>query len=380
VPAPVSFRRVIAEVIVALAGTGLVVLAIVTSQDWLDRHLHPSFFIMRRWYVWLESVARITMTVVGVVLALIVRPRLGRLTARRPGTVVAGLSAAVLAVVAAHFILAWTRPSNKWLLADIEPLRQPDARFGWAVVPNRTGHKNVGGRSIDFAFDANGYRVRSVNEPVDPAQPTILFTGESVMAGEGLNWDETIPAQVGALLRLQTANLAVHGYATDQSYMKLEAEWPRFARPVAIVTLFMTALFGRNLDDDRPHLDPGLLRQPAVEHGRLESLAKLIVPFRRDATVERGVTTTREVLRATIALAKSRSAAVVIIVPQFDREDIAERALRRRVLDDAGLPYVFVEFPSDWRLPGDLHPNPQTARKIAVAIADRLRGELAPER
>ncbi|HEU4433119.1 MAG TPA: hypothetical protein VFR51_06955 [Pyrinomonadaceae bacterium] len=60
----------------------------------------------------------------------------------------------------------------------------------------------------------------------------------------------------------------------------------------------------------------------------------------------------------------------------LNREDRAERTLRRRVLDNAGLPYVFVEFDGDWRLPGDLHPNAATARKISVAIADELRGAL----
>jgi hypothetical protein len=212
---------------------------------------------------------------------------------------------------------------------------------------------------------------------VDPARPTILFTGESVMAGEGLHWEETIPAQVGGLLGLQSANLAVHGYATDQSYLRLEADLPRFRRPMAVVSLFMTALFGRNMDDDRPHLAlasaGGLIWKPGVEHGRLESLATLIVPYRRDATVERGVALTRDVLRATAALARTRGAVPLIIVPQFNREDSAERRLRRRVLDDAGLPYVFVEFEADWRLPGDLHPNAPTARTIAVAIADQLR-------
>ena len=84
------------------------------------------------------------------------------------------------------------------------------------------------------------------------------------MVGEGLNWDETIPAQVGALMDVQSANLAVHGYATDQSYLRVESELPRFRRPVALVTLFMTALLGRNLDDNRPHLGPGLVWLPAV--------------------------------------------------------------------------------------------------------------------
>ena len=368
-----SVRRVIAEAAVVLTGAGLIVLAIGANQAWLDRHILPSFFLMRRWYVFLESSVRIAMTAAGLCLVLGLRRRAGRFAARRPGGVLAALLALVLAIGAGEMVLAWRHPSTEWLLADLEPLRRPDPRLGWTFVPRRTGRKTVGGRAIAFAFDADGHRVRDLDEPVDPARPTILFTGESVMVGEGLSWDETIPAQVGAMLGVQSANLAVHGYATDQAYMRLEAELPRFQRPIAVVSLFMTALFGRNLDDDRPYLGPELTWRPAVEHSRLFSLAKLIVPFRRDVTVERGVTITREVLRATSALAMARGATALIVVPQFNREDEAERMLRRRILDQAGLPYVFVEFDDDWRLPGDVHPNARTAHRIAVAIADRLR-------
>jgi len=103
------------------------------------------------------------------------------------------------------------------------------------------------------------------------------------------------------------------------------------------------------------------------------SLATLIVPYRRETTIERGIEVTREVLRATAALATARGATPLVVVPQFNREDDVERTLRRRILDDAGLSYVFVEFDHGWRIPGDLHPNAPTARRIAIAIADRLR-------
>ena len=80
----------------------------------------------------------------------------------------------------------------------------------------------------------------------------------------------------------------------------------------------------------------------------------------------------RDVFRATIDLAQTRGAHPLIIVPQFGVEDPAERALRLRILDEAGLPYVWIEIAEDWRLSRSLHPNAGAARAIATAIASRL--------
>jgi hypothetical protein len=193
------------------------------------------------------------------------------------------------------------------------------------------------------------------------------------MFGEGLTWEESVPAQVESMLAVQSANLAVHGFASDQVYLRLEQELPRFRRPVAVVSLFMAALFGRNLDSERPHLGPGLVWLPPVQRWRLESLARLIVPYHGEAVVERGITVTREVLRATVALARARGATPLILVPQFGREEPVEAALRRRILDDAGVPYLRVEIDAAWRLAWNRHPNPRAARAIAAAISRRLR-------
>jgi hypothetical protein len=47
--------------------------------------------------------------------------------------------------------------------------------------------------------------------------------------------------------------------------------------------------------------------------------------------------------------------------------------LRRRILDDARLPYVRVTLDPSWHLPGDLHPDSRGAQAIAIAVAGRLR-------
>ena len=66
-----------------------------------------------------------------------------------------------------------------------------------------------------------GSRVRRADLPVDPDRPTIVFTGESVMAGYGLTWQESVPAQVEDILGTQCANVSVNGFATDQAYLRL---------------------------------------------------------------------------------------------------------------------------------------------------------------
>jgi hypothetical protein len=373
------------EIAAAVLGVTLIGCALAATERWCDRHFLPSFFLPRRGYVLILIVVRVAMAALGVWLAFVARPRVGRLVARTPARAVHIAIAGVLAIGASEAVLRSMRlRPAEWLMADEEPRRQPDAQLGWTFVPARAGHADVGGRAIEYAFDSAGYRVRRVDEPVDPDRPTILCIGESVMFGEGLTWEESVPAQLGGMMGIQSANLAVHGYSTDQEYLRLQAELPHFRRPVAVVSLFMTALFGRNLDDDRPHLGPGLRWLPPQSHARLASLAKLLVPYRRSETVERGVAMTREVLRAIADRSRERGATPLIVVPQLGREEAGERIVRRRVLDEAQLPYVLVEIDDAWRLPWDRHPNARAAHVIAAAITARLhsaadaRGQTAP--
>jgi hypothetical protein len=69
----------------------------------------------------------------------------------------------------------------------------------------------------------------------------------------------------------------------------------------------------------------------------------------------------------------ARGAAAVIVVPQFGAEEPRERVLRRRIRDEAHLPYVFVQLDPAHRIEGDGHPDAYAARTIAIAIANALR-------
>src|SRR5712671_534126 len=166
--------------------------AIAANQSWLDRHFLPSFLIPRHWYVLIESIARVVVGATGVLLA-VNRSRLARLMTQMPGTVLGVFVAAVLAIAASELTLRSIRlPSTEWLVAEEEPRRQADPRLGWVLAPARTGRSRSGGRTIEYAIDPVGCRVRRIDDPVDPRRPTVVFAGESVMFGEGLTWDESI--------------------------------------------------------------------------------------------------------------------------------------------------------------------------------------------
>lgn len=367
------------EAAVGALGATLLLCAIICRQGWLDAHFLPAFFLSRSGYVLLEDLGRVVVAAVGVTLAIFARRRLANFFAYSPARAFAMSMAVVLAFGASELVLRQVHlRASAEEPPNIEPHRRYDPRLGWAFVRSHTGRHMIGGRIVEYTFDAAGYRVRSDDQPVDPQRPTIVFAGESMMVGEGLTWEETIPAQVGSILGIQSANIAVSGFATDQTYLRLQAELPRFAHPIAVVSLFTPDLFDRNLDDDRPHLGPGLVWLPPVPRWRLLTIAKFLVPFRSTETIDRGTTVTREALRATIASAHARGAEALIVVPQFVPEEPIERHIRERILDQDGIQYLWVELDPHWRIPGDDHPDARSAHKIAVAVADRLHEQEKP--
>ena len=176
-PGPAERRaaRVTIEIAFASIGATLALGAILANQPWLDRHFLPSWFVPHRWYVAIESSVRVLIAAAGVSLAVIARARLARVVASAPGRIMASACAAVLALGAGELVLRSVHlRAAEWLAPSEEPRRRLDPRLGWTFVPARTGQNVVGGRRIDYSFDATGYRVRRPGEPVDPSLPTLV--------------------------------------------------------------------------------------------------------------------------------------------------------------------------------------------------------------
>ena len=372
--------RQVTEALVTLVGIALIALAAIANHSWFLRHFLPTFFAPFEIYEIGVQLGRVALAGSGILLVVSLRPRLGRTAARRsPRQLASALARVLLAAVLALGMSEWALRHTVFGLAaeetppQVEPKRQRDPWLGWTHAPGRTGRELSGTRVIEYSMDANGYRVRSANDKIDFHRPSILFAGESIMVGHGLTWDESVPGQVQKLLGIQTANLAVEGFATDQAYLRLAAELPRFRRPVAVVALFTPSLFDRNLDTDRPHLEPGFVWKSGRHRSSLVELVRWLLPFHTESAIKRSAVVTQEVLRATVDLAQARRAACVILVPQFIPENIAEREVRQRILDEAGLPYERVELGSEWHLAWDRHPDARGAHAMAVAIVNRLR-------
>src|SRR2546430_9241497 len=94
--------RIVVESVTALLGLALLACALGANQRWLDRHFLPVYNVSRHTYVLVESLARVMTAAIGAALALVVRPRLGRLVAHvPPGTLFVDTARVALAVALA---------------------------------------------------------------------------------------------------------------------------------------------------------------------------------------------------------------------------------------------------------------------------------------
>jgi hypothetical protein len=369
-----------ANLTITCIGLVLILLAAAADRNWADRHFLPTFAWSQSSQQELVMGARVLLALLGLAFLVLIRPRAARVASAGHGRrlllgVLFGALAVAAAVGATEAVLQ-TRPwhASQDRLASRDPMRRRDDLLGWTSNPNHHYEPIIDGRRIDYATDRFGYRVRRSGDQTDPGRPSIIFAGESFLFGYGLQWSESIPAQVQAMTGIQAVNMAVNGFAGDQTYLRLRQELPRFTRPVAVVIPFLPVVFHRNLEVDRPHLDAGLRWHPGQPPSfRLAELARRALRYCSSESIDAGAEMTQAVLRATIASARARGAVPIILVPQFRSEEPAETALRRRVLDAAHLPYLMVLLDDGWRLGQDRHPNAQGASARAVALARVLR-------
>jgi hypothetical protein len=373
--------RVIAEILVVALAVSLLAWARHADIVWFLRHWSLD---TRR--LWVAQVWRWSEVGVAAALAVVVRPRVGRWVERVGASEVVAWTvriafAVVLALGASELILrAQGRPKKHDLRGSSDPeMNVPDPRLGWVWKGPYTRTTPQAGRSIDFAFDEHHDRVRAAGDAEDPERPTVLLVGESIVAGHGLPWDESLAGLIGAALDLQVVTLGVVGYGCDQAFVRLFDALPRFRHVVAVVTIFFPALVDRVGWIDRPRLAFDA-DQPVVSPAwpgfwrdlRVIRVLNDLLPYRDEASIE----LTGEIFRQTARLARARGARALFLTPHLGRgRPRGDGYLIDDLLSRQGLEVVDPDWAFEPLEPGDVHPNARATRTMAAAVVKALRGE-----
>jgi len=292
----------------------------------------------------------------AAVILLFAVPRIPRGAAAR-----GVLLGAILSLPAAEIVLRWRiekviRPE---VVTAMEHLTAPHLRYGITFRPSLDRVEKLSGREIRFQTDGDSRRTSGA--AIDPGPPSLVFTGESAMAGFGLRWDETFAALLCERLRLQVVNLASPAYRIDQSSLRLADALPKLERPAAIVGVFMPGIIGRAL---LPPRNPNAWERS----GLFRTWSHL---YRSDAAIEEGMRSVSAVLASMSSLANARGIPCVFLVTGY-----TPPWMLRELFEAPGLDFVVVDLPQS-ELLADGHPGPRGALRIAAALESRLRTRLA---
>jgi hypothetical protein len=319
------------------------------------------------------------------------------------------LFAGIIAPQAHGVGLVKTFEPRDWLVADAELGYRP--RPGTKVVASSTyGAKTI--FHATYTITPDGLRAT----PAAPAgADTYLFVGESFMFGQGLDDDQTLPAQFARAndFKVRTLDFAAPGYAPNQLVRAFETG--RFdslkGRPVkAVVTWIIPADMARVtgeeswlasspryvLENGTPHFTGSFER-----HRWRDPLAgaryfadqhfPFIAAIGRDERQERQAALFTALLVRLQELAREKLGAPLLILYSWPDEDAppgdfgTERSQAKLVsilagLRDRGLPLFSAERPtygqpvSKLMIPHEGHPTAFTVRLIAEALKKKLVG------
>jgi hypothetical protein len=372
---PADALRWAAQLFIGGIALLLFALAVNMNRGWTDRHLLPDILVPSNWLITIVQIERFILMAIAIALLLAVH----RISARRGDAVWRGFvigMAVLLALPASELVMQLVsgRRGQAWNPTD-RPLRRADPLVGWTNNPSRAAVDPEYASRPAYFIDSHGYRVAAggLAPDLDLAAPSILFVGESIMFGKGLDWRDTMAAQLQALSGIQSANLAVNAYSLSQGFLHLKRELPKFRRPVAVVILFAPSLMVRDLDRNRPWIDSAGRWHRASPTWALGHLGRVLFPYHSPATIAEAVASDRRLLNADVAMVRARGAEPLILVPVFQPERSRERALRRMVFDGSAIPHLVVPLDQSWRIVRDSHPDARGHAAMARALWTGLR-------
>jgi hypothetical protein len=375
------------EIFVGAAGMLALAWAWHADVHWFEHHWLVSYCVRGSKTLRAILAARIAAAACGLFLLLFMRPRLGRWIAKRPLRDAVATFARIgipvfFALVVCEIVLRIKYgapnpyPNITWL-----PKARANDAYIWELEPSHTSKVNVGGRDLQYVVDAHGFRLPEDGTALDLEKPTVVFAGESLVFGLGVSNDETYAAMLAAELGITAVNSGVHGYGSDQVYLRTKDILPSVPHLAALVTAFLPSQLERNIFDFRKRLalrSDGTLEAveptPAwLREIRMRLLWRELVPYHGDESIA----LTRALLRATAELARARGAVALFLVTNCEAPCIAigddTPRIVREIFDAEHLSYVKVDMDPTWHVPYDVHPDVRGHRKIAAALGEALR-------
>jgi peptidoglycan/LPS O-acetylase OafA/YrhL len=178
------------------------------------------------------------------------------------------------------------------------PSLQPDPRFGWTLVPDRTTRLRWTTYDYEVRSNALGFPGRGVPTRKPRNTLRVLVTGDAFTSGEGVGtdaaWPRLLEGDLARRLRrnVQVLNFAVTGYGPDQEARVLRAFVPRYRPDVVVLESFVNAFekLGRTdagivaeIGFGRPPSD-GLATTLRLDHLRAFTSESLLAPLRERLT------------------------------------------------------------------------------------------------
>jgi hypothetical protein len=376
----------VTEALVVAGAFGLLYWAWRADGPWLEQHAHAYRCLHDAHLVSVVRVERGIAAAVVLVLLFFVRPRMGRLVQRAApsaGAIARVGVAALLALVTAEVILRrpWANPPPPPVRDYCPPERKSDV-YLWGLQPSTTYTWHAGGRSFSYYVNAEANRARSLDALPDHSRPTIFVAGESTALGMGIPYEETFGALLEDRTGVQVVNVAGAGYGADQAYLRMAEVVESFARPLAIVTVFVAEEAIRAENEDQPHLRPkrdGTL-EPApptpawLRSLRVRAVLRNAVDYHGDLEVE----ALRAIVRATADFAHKRAAYPLFVTTNFEGPciDVDGRGpwLFHSLFEDQGIPRVHLDLDRTAKIgTADPHPGAVGNRLIADAVENALR-------
>jgi peptidoglycan/LPS O-acetylase OafA/YrhL/lysophospholipase L1-like esterase len=181
-----------------------------------------------------------------------VEAALGRLRARR------GSRAAAAALAAGALVLVLLPVGADLAVAAFDPQEvngwgeraslEPDARFGWKLIPSRT--TRLRWESYDYRVTSNalGFPAPQFSIEKPPQALRILVTGDAFSSAEGVDtaqaWPRLLQADLQRRLpnrRVEVLNFAITGYSPNQEAAVVSAFAPLYHPDLVVVEYFAHA-------------------------------------------------------------------------------------------------------------------------------------------